>query len=156
MSVERAEAVAIFEKHRAVSLKKARKAVKKAGFEYLGAEVVARGELAWSGDPGDSDLLLKDPKARMTLHLTASDTASMYKKLNNEYRQGTLGDTVQVHGSVLESGNANKKAKKLGAQFSLAVTDWSPGQSAKLPPLVPGKKDKNKKESGTNSDDGWF
>ncbi|MFB6346396.1 MAG: hypothetical protein ABEK50_11600 [bacterium] len=150
----RAEAVAIFEEHRAVSLKNARKAVNKAGFKFLGAEVVARGKLAWADNPGKSDLLLKDPKARMTLRLTASDTESVYQNLAETYKQDNFGDTVQVHGTVLESKPAKKRAKKLGAQFSLAVTDWSPGKSAKLPSLVP--KEPKEKEDQKQADDGWF
>jgi len=146
--------VAIFEEHRPVSLNKARKATKKAGFEFLGVDVVARGELAWAGEPGESELLLKDPKARMTLRLTASDTKSVYRNLTDTYQQGNLGDTVQVHGPVLESKQARSRAKDVGAQFSLAVTDWSPGKSAKLPPLVPEKSKKNDDKKQT--DDGWF
>lgn len=144
----------IFNEHRPVSLKKARTATRKAGFEYLGTDLVARGELAWAGKPGESDLLLKDPKATMTLRLTASDTESTYNKLADEYRQDNLGDTVQVHGTVLESKPARKRAKDVGAPFSLAVTDWSPGKSAQLPPLVP--QEPTSEEGKKPTDDGWF
>lgn len=146
--------MAIFEEHRAVSLKQARKAVKKAGFKYLGADAVARGELEWSSDPGESDLLLKDSRGEMTLRLTTSDSESSYNGLVNDYRQGNLGDTVQVHGTVLESKTAENQAKDVGAQFSLAVTDWSPGKSAKLPLLVP--EDAKAKERPKQKSDGWF
>ncbi|MFB6345607.1 MAG: hypothetical protein ABEK50_07535 [bacterium] len=146
----------LFDEHRPFSLENAQKTVDKAGFKYLGADVVARGLLQWSGAPDDSDLLLKDSKAEMTLRLTASDTESSYNRLVEEYRRGNLGDTVQVHGTVIESGDALETAEKLGAQFSLAVIDWSQGKSAKLPPLVPEKNDKSQEDSGKDSDDGWF
>lgn len=145
--------MAIFEEHRPVSLTKAREAVKKAGFEYLGAEVLARGHLAWSGKPGKSELLLKDSKAEMIVRLTASDTASVHNRLVEAFRQNTLGDTVQVRGTVLESREARTNAKAAGAQFSLAVTAWTPGGSAKLPPLVPGDtRERPKQKTGS----GWF
>lgn len=147
--------MAIFQEHRAVSIKKARKVVNKAGFDYLGAEGVVTGHLEWSGKPGESDLLLKDPKAEMILRLTVSDTESSYNKLVDEYRQGKLGDTVQVRGSVLESRKANKQVKEQESQFSLAVTDWSKEKSAELPPLVP-EKSKRKDETAQDSGDGWF
>ena len=90
----------------------------------------------------------------MRIRLTTSDTESVFKNLKLAHRNGTLGDTVQVHGSVVESKESVKQAKAVNAQFTLAVTDWAPGKDAMLPPLVPGETQEKKKEKP--KDDGWF
>lgn len=146
--------MAVFEKHRPVSLKAARKAVTKAGFEYRGAEVTAHGHLTWSDTPGASPLHLEDPAADMRLILAASDTGTALSDLEEAFREGGLGDTVQVKGPVDESDPARRKARKGGAAFTLVVTEWSPGKAARLPPLAPEKP--RTKTPPKSEDPGWF
>lgn len=144
----------VFEKHRPVSPGAARKAVTKAGFEYRGAEVAAHGHLAWSDTPGASALLLEDPEADMRLLLTASDTGTARSDLGGAFREGGLGDTVQVKGPVDESDPARRKARKARTAFTLIVAEWSPGKTARPPLLVPEKA--RTKTPPEPEDPGWF
>jgi len=144
----------LFGEHRVVSLKQARKAAENAGFNTLDTQVVARGKLQWSGEPGESDLLLTDDRAEMTVRLTASDTESVYDELVEAFEQDVLNEPVQVRGSVLESASDRESAQNVGAQFTLGVTEFAPGKTAKLPPLVP--KRTNQPEKDESSADGWF
>lgn len=143
----------VFEKHRPVSIRSARTAVTKAGFDYNGAEVAARGHLAWSDTPGASPLLLEDPPAEMRLVLTGTDTGAALSDLRGAVPRDRLGDTVQVIGPVDTSSSARGTVRRLEASFAVQVTDWSPGKDADLPPLVPGEGGRG---SSDQPDGGWF
>lgn len=153
MSVERAEYVATFVAHKPFDIEKAREAVEKAGFSYKGMELVARGQVvAVKHDSGHSEWLLKDLKAGMVIRLIGTKGNAVFEKLVTAASHDALPNHIQVRGTVVETSEAKKIAKQVGAQFTMRLTSFEAAEEAVLPPLVPPKSKEKKK----TKDDGWF
>ncbi len=151
--MERAEAVAVFAEHTPFSVSKARKAVKKADFSFEGMEVVARGSLEVIQADGEAALRLVDPKAEMSVLLSASDTAAVHEDLLESVKQGRIETPQQVRGHLVETEEAQSRAGKRGADFVLALTSVTEAKVASLPPLRPAKQPQPEEEE---KEEGWF
>lgn len=148
VSVERAEFVAIFEEGRSFDAGRVREAVKKAGFTYLGMEIVARGQIVSRKARGTTEWLLVDKKTSTVLRLVPPPDSPVLQQLVGVVSE-SRESSVQARGRVLETKEAVEAAEKVDAQVTLAVTAIVPAERATVPSLTPAK-------SGTEEKDGWF
>lgn len=153
VSVERAEAVAVFQPHQPFSITEARKAVTKSGFSYERIEIVARGQLNRVDSRGEPTHLLHDSKAKMTLLLTASDTEDVYERLLAATQQEPIDRVHQVHGRLSDTEKAQRRAREMGADFVITLTSLEDAETATIPPLRPPRKSEME---GEKNRDGWF
>lgn len=135
MSLDDAAAIAAFEEHRPFDAGTPRLAVEKAGFSYMGMEVIAWGRVQVTGEEeGRPEWALVDTAASMTVRLVAAENDSAFIQLTATATQDSQPGGVQVRGRVLETEAAQAAAAKAGAQFSVSVLSSQPASEAELPP----------------------
>lgn len=125
-----------FEEGTPFSLDAVKDAVRRAGLTYRQTELVARGRLveAFPGAPG---LLLVDERVAMVLLLVEGSDPAAFGDLRAGPRTGRTADAVQITGLVVETPDAEARARAAGADMVLVVGEFAAASEATIPPVHP-------------------
>jgi hypothetical protein len=121
------------------SLDAVRDAVRRAGLTYRQTELVARGRLA-EASPEAPALLLVDERVAMVLLLVEGEDPATFEDLRAALASGHLGDAVQIAGLVVETPDAEGRARAAGADLVVAVDEFAAVSEATLPPVHPNER----------------